>query len=247
MFDGRWRKELDAATKPVGETLRRTGLTADHLTAAGLVLAVATAFAIGSGHLFIGLLLLGASALPDMLDGAVAKASGMASPRGAFFDSVADRVTDSLVLGGIAWYLASDEGWGGHWPLLAMAVLGTSTLISYQRAKAESLGYAAKGGLMERAERIVALGLGLAFPVLLVPVLWVMLALTTVTAVQRFAKVWRQADAPVRPARPERSPRFADARWRTAWQARLERRAPRPRHRADREPGRWRRRAGTRP
>ena len=250
MFDGRWRSQLDAATKPVGGALRRTGLTADHLTALGLCFAVATAVAIGTGHLFIGLLLLAASAVPDLLDGAVAKASGMASPRGAFFDSVADRVSDSLVLGGIAWYLASDDGWGGHWPLLAMAVLGTSTLISYQRAKAESLGYAAKGGLMERAERIIALAVGLAFPVLLVPILWLMLALTTFTAVQRFVKVWRQADAPVRPERPdrperpERLARFGEARWRTAWQARLERRAPRPRHRAE---SRWRRRAGTRP
>ncbi|MDQ1438726.1 MAG: CDP-diacylglycerol---glycerol-3-phosphate 3-phosphatidyltransferase [Acidimicrobiaceae bacterium] len=262
MFDGRWRNHLDAATRPVGSTLRRTGLTADHLTAIGLIGAVATAVAVATGHLFVGLVLLIASALPDLLDGAVAKASGTASPRGAFFDSVADRVTDSLVLCGIGWFLASDRG--GHWPLLAMGVLGTSTLISYQRAKAEGLGYAAKGGLMERAERIVALCFGLAFPVLLVPVLWLMLALTSFTAVQRFVKVWGQAEA-IKATRPERTPRVArsawsmrsardrdrdgdrdESRWRTAWQARLERRAPRPRHRAD-GGGRWRRRAGTRP
>jgi CDP-diacylglycerol--glycerol-3-phosphate 3-phosphatidyltransferase len=247
MFDGRWRDHLDSATKPVGTALRRTGLTADQLTALGLCGAVATAVAVGSGHLLLGLVLLVASALPDMLDGAVAKASGTASPRGAFFDSVADRVTDSLVLGGIAWFLASDPDWGGRWPLLPMAVLGTSTLISYQRAKAESLGYKAKGGLMERAERIVALCLGLAFPILLAPVLWVMLVLTSITAVQRFAKVWRQASAP----RPDRLP--LEARWRT-WRAqalqqraeqRAERRSPRPRERGDER--RWRRRAGTRP
>jgi CDP-diacylglycerol--glycerol-3-phosphate 3-phosphatidyltransferase len=245
LFDGRWRKQLDSATKPVGTTLRRTGLTADHLTALGLCLAVVTAVAVAKGRLFLGLLLLIASALPDLLDGAVAKASGTASPRGAFFDSVADRVSDSLVLGGIAWYLAADSDWGGTWPLLAMAVLGTSTLISYQRAKAESLGYAAKGGLMERAERIVALCVGLAFPVLLVPILWLMLALTSVTAVQRFVKVWRQASAP-RPERADKAERL-ETRWRAAWQARLERRSPRPRHAAERSASaRWRRRAGTR-
>ena len=232
MFDGRWRTQLDAATKPVGSALRRTGLTADHLTALGLVGAAATAVAVGSGRLRLGFVLLVLCALPDMLDGAVAKASGTASPRGAFFDSVADRVSDSLVLGGIGWYLASDRG--GHWSMLAMAVLGTSTLISYQRAKAESLGYSAKGGLMERAERIVAIAAGLLFPVLLVPVLWVMLALTSVTAVQRFAKVWKQAAAPPKPVRqPVRSRANADrleARWR-AWreqaQARRESRGPR--------------------
>jgi CDP-diacylglycerol--glycerol-3-phosphate 3-phosphatidyltransferase len=81
--------------------------------------------------------------------------------------------------------------------LLPMAVLGVSSLISYERAKAELLGYDAKGGLMERAERMVVLGFGLCFQTLLVPVLWVMLALTSLTAVQRFFKVWRQATADV--------------------------------------------------
>jgi CDP-diacylglycerol--glycerol-3-phosphate 3-phosphatidyltransferase len=178
-------------------------VTADQFTALGLAMAAATAVVIGSGRLRLGLVLLIASAVPDLLDGAVAKASGTASPRGAFFDSVADRVTDSLVLGGIAWHLAATEP-GGRIMLLPMAVLGTSTLISYQRAKAEGLGYSAKGGLMERAERIAALCLGLLVPSLLVPILWVMLALTSLTAVQRFVKVWRQADAP--PRAPERTP-----------------------------------------
>jgi CDP-diacylglycerol--glycerol-3-phosphate 3-phosphatidyltransferase len=80
--------------------------------------------------------------------------------------------------------------------MLPLAVLAASMLISYERAKAESLGFDARGGLMERAERTVALGFGLLFDSLLVPVLWVMLALTLVTAVQRFLKVWRQASVP---------------------------------------------------
>jgi CDP-diacylglycerol--glycerol-3-phosphate 3-phosphatidyltransferase len=72
------------------------------------------------------------------------------------------------------------------------------------RAKAESLGLDAKGGLMERAERIIALCLGLLFPVLLIPILWITLALTAVTAMQRFFKVWKQAAvAPVTAAKIE--------------------------------------------
>ncbi|MGI8794186.1 MAG: CDP-alcohol phosphatidyltransferase family protein [Acidimicrobiales bacterium] len=199
MFDGRWRSGVEQGVKPVGSALQRTGITADHLTATGLVMAGVTAVFIGAGYLRLGVVLLALAAVPDLLDGAVAKASGTASPRGAFFDSVADRVTDALVLGGIAWHFAVTDG--GLAPMLPFAVLGTSSLISYERAKAESLGYNAKGGLMERAERIIALGIGLAFPVLLMPVLWVMLALTALTAVQRFAKVWKQASAP-RPVRP---------------------------------------------
>ena len=149
---------------------------------------MAAAVAIGAGALRAGLLLVVLAALPDLLDGALAKASNSASQRGAFFDSVIDRVTDALLLGGVAWYLASTES--PHMALLPFAIMAASSIVSYERAKAESLGLYAKGGLMERAERIVLLCIGLLFDSILVPVLWMMLALTVVTAVQRFFKVW---------------------------------------------------------
>jgi CDP-diacylglycerol--glycerol-3-phosphate 3-phosphatidyltransferase len=77
--------------------------------------------------------------------------------------------------------------------MLPVAVMAAAMLVSYMRAKAESLGFDAKGGLMERAERFIVLGVGLLFAEVLIPVLWLMLVLTLVTAVQRFVKVWRQA------------------------------------------------------
>ena len=250
MFDGRWRDGVDRVTEPVATKMRRTGLTADHLTGLGLVLGLATAVVIGSGRLGLGLVLLVGAAMLDLFDGPLAKATGTAGPRGAFFDSVADRATDALILGGIAWHLASEHG--GHVALLPFAVLGSSALISYERAKAESLGYEAKGGLMERAERIIALCFGLAFG-LLVPVLWLMLALTLVTAVQRFVKVWRQASV-VQVARPRWSRPTVEARWR-AWREATGTRGARPRRhawgtrsdRSSRGERSWRRRAGTRP
>jgi CDP-diacylglycerol--glycerol-3-phosphate 3-phosphatidyltransferase len=213
MFDGRWVASVDRARQPVGSVIRRTGLTADHLTLLGLVLAAATAVALATGRLGLGLVLLVATAFADLLDGPVAKAGGTAGPRGAFFDSVADRVADSLVLGGLAWYLASEHG--AHMAVLPLAVMATSNLISYERAKAESLGYSAKGGLMERAERIIVLCVALAWSALLVPVLWVMLGLTLFTAVQRFFTVWRQA-TPDRPTRPRDREARTEAKWR-AW------------------------------
>lgn len=222
MFDGRWRSSFEAGLTPVGANLRRTGITADHLTASGVVLAAAASVAIASGALRAGLLLLVLCALPDLLDGAVAKAAGTAGPRGAFFDSVSDRATDALLLGGVAWHLSTTHS--GRIAVLPMAVLGASMLISYERAKAESLGFDARGGLMERAERIIALGVGLLFDSILIPILWAMLIATVVTAVQRFVKVWRQASV----ARPAPEP--------TRWRAR---RAARPTERA------WRRRART--
>ena len=202
MFDGRFRAPVERAVKPIGDGLRRTGLTPDHLTLIGLVLAVAAAIVIALGGLRGGLLLVILAALPDLLDGALAKASDNASQRGAFFDSVADRVTDMLLLGGVGWYLATE--YGAHAAMLPFAVMGLSALISYQRAKAESLGLSAKGGLMERAERVILLCIGLLFDSILVPILWVMLVLTAITAVQRFVKVWKQAAvAPVTAARIE--------------------------------------------
>ena len=202
MFDGKFRTGVDKAVKPVGAALRKTGLTPDHLTVLGLLVGVGAAVAIGSGRLLLGLVLVILAALPDLFDGALAKASGAASPRGAFFDSTIDRITDSLLLGGLAWYLASEES--PHMAMLPFAILAVSSLISYQRAKAESLGFEAKGGLMERAERIIAICVGLLFDVLLIPILWIMLVLTSITAIQRFVKVWRAADvAPVTAARIE--------------------------------------------
>ena len=94
MFDGKFRAPVDRAVKPIGNGLRRTGLTPDHLTIIGLVVAVGAAFAIATGQLLLGLLLVILAALPDLFDGALAKASNTSSQRGAFFDSVVDRVTD---------------------------------------------------------------------------------------------------------------------------------------------------------
>ena len=192
MFDGQFRAPVERAVKPLGDALRRTGMSPDHLTLVGLLVAVGAAFAIGAGSMRLGLLLVVLAALPDLLDGALAKASGVASQRGAFFDSVMDRITDALLFGGVAWYFASNES--PHMALLPFAVMSVSSLISYERAKAESLGLNAKGGLMERAERVILLCIGLLFDTVLVAVMWVMLVLTAITAIQRFVKVWGQAD-----------------------------------------------------
>jgi CDP-diacylglycerol--glycerol-3-phosphate 3-phosphatidyltransferase len=105
--------------------------------------------------------------------------------------------------------------------------MGLSLLISYERAKAESLGLQAKGGLMERAERIVVLCIGLLFGSILLWVMWVMLVLTAYTAVQRFVKVWRQAAvAPVTAERiaTRRSRRASRRARRDDYRARFNRR-----------------------
>jgi CDP-diacylglycerol--glycerol-3-phosphate 3-phosphatidyltransferase len=191
MLDRRWRAKVERGLDPIGRALHTAGVTADGLTIIGLVVAVGTGLLIANGNLLLGVFGVALSGLPDILDGSVARHSGTAGGRGAFFDSVCDRIADAALLLGVAWHFTAQSA---ELPVLAMAVLGLTMLITYERARAESLGYEARGGLMERAERMVLLGIGLAFDVL-VPVLWLMLALTAITAVQRFVMVWRQASA----------------------------------------------------
>jgi phosphatidylinositol phosphate synthase len=233
MLDGQFRSTVDKTVKPIGQILKRTGLSADHFTLAGLVLSAFTAVAIAVDQLRLGLLLVVLTGLCDTLDGAVAKAKGTSSTRGAFFDSVADRISDALLFGGVAWYLAVNRP--GTLVMLPVAVMAISALVSYQRAKAESLGLVARGGLMERAERIMLLAFGLLFDALLVPVLVILLVLTTITAITRFAKVWTQASVerpvPARAARRaarRRAGRTTVAARREIWRSRASsRRRPR--------------------
>jgi CDP-diacylglycerol---glycerol-3-phosphate 3-phosphatidyltransferase len=235
MFDGRWRAAVDRTTEPVGRNLVRAGINADMLTVFGLLMSAVTAFVVGTGHFVLGIVMLFPTGLPDLFDGPVAKASGTASMRGAFFDSVADRLSDAFLYGGVAWYLAANHH--GTIAVLPFAILAMTSLISYERAKAELLGLPSKGGLMERAERFILLGVCFVAAAVshaaLVPALWVFFGLVTATACGRFARTWREAEGPVRPVRAERRPSIgyselarrrvarwrdlrADSRWR-AW------------------------------
>jgi CDP-diacylglycerol--glycerol-3-phosphate 3-phosphatidyltransferase len=179
----------------LGRRLVSIGVSADHVTVVGMLVAALTGLSLATGRFWIGVVLLTVGGLMDTLDGAVAKAAGTSSRRGAFFDSVSDRVADASIFAGLAWYFAAGPGHDAGLALLPVAILAVGNTISYERAKAESLGFVAKGGLMERAERLILLGLALLTHLLLVPLLWVCLALCLFTAAQRFAKVWRQASA----------------------------------------------------
>jgi len=217
MLDGNFRKSVETVTLPTGRWLVRIGFSADVLTFSGLVFSFATAWMIALGHFWIAIVLLTLTGFHDLFDGPVAKASKRASQRGAFFDSVMDRVADSLVLGGVAFYLTEHQH--GQLVLLPFAILTTTYLISYQRSKAESLGLAAKGGLMERAERMILLGIGLIAKPIFVPVLWILLVLISFTAISRFVKVWNAAsgrDAVIRRRIEAWREGRVDSRWR-AW------------------------------
>ncbi len=222
MFDRRWRGSIEKGLKPLAVNIRRTGISADVITVFGVSAAGAAGVAIAFGALRLAFVLVVVAGLADAIDGAVAKASGHSSPRGAFLDSVADRLSDALLFGGIGWYLATTHT--GRIAVLPMGVFAAGSLVSYQRAKAESLGFEGGGGLMERGERIGVLAFGVLFSELLIPVLWLMFVLTSVTAVHRFVGVWRQASVPRREPVPERRGRRArrtDRSTTRAWRERV--------------------------
>jgi CDP-diacylglycerol--glycerol-3-phosphate 3-phosphatidyltransferase len=185
------RNSFRHVTEPAGQALARAGFTANSLTVIGLAGSVGAGALIASGHERVGGLLSLISGLPDMLDGAVAKATGRDSRRGAFFDSVVDRVSDASVLAGIVWL-----GLARHVPnvaMLAALVLALSLIVSYVKARAESLGYECNVGIAERPERVIVLGIAL-LAGHVVAGLWVLVAATSITVVQRILTVWQQPD-----------------------------------------------------
>lgn len=168
--------------------LARAGVSGNALTLAGLALTFAGVAVVLAGDARAGAAVLALGGVTDALDGAVARERGTASRLGAFHDSVADRVADAALLGAAAW-LVRDE------PVLfgvAIFALGGAQLTSYIRAKAESLGWQATVGVMERAERLMILILALFFD-LLALALWLLALGSLVTVVQRLRAVYRQA------------------------------------------------------
>lgn len=176
-------------TLQVGEALARIGLTPNLLTAIGLVLNVLVAIIIATGHLAAGGVLLLVAGAFDMLDGAVARASGSVTRFGGFLDSTVDRYSEVVVYGGVLYYLlAGDDYRIGS--ILIFAAAAGSLLISYARARAEAAGFRASVGLLARPERVLILAAGLLFNQLL-PALWFLAIGTQLTVLTRMAHVWR--------------------------------------------------------
>ena len=127
MFDGRWRVGVDRVVDPLGRTLRRIGVRADHVTLFGVAASGATAAMVVLERFGLAFTFIVLTGLGDLLDGPVAKAAGTMGPRGAFLDSVCDRISDTLILGALAYHLLDD----GVVALLPVAVLASGQFVSY--------------------------------------------------------------------------------------------------------------------
>ncbi|HYO31354.1 MAG TPA: CDP-alcohol phosphatidyltransferase family protein [Nocardioidaceae bacterium] len=185
--------------KPVAHLLIKLGVSPDAVTIVGTIGVVSGALAFfPRGHLLTGVLVITVFVFSDLIDGYMARTLGSSSRWGSFLDSTLDRLGDAAVFTGLAvWFLGGgDDDLLGYVALWAL-VMGSVT--SYARAKAESLGMQAKGGIAERADRLVAVlvmtGLSAIFdlPILLTLVLWAVAVASTITVFQRMLLVRRQA------------------------------------------------------
>ncbi|MBI4299801.1 MAG: CDP-alcohol phosphatidyltransferase family protein [Chloroflexi bacterium] len=176
---------------PVGRVLAGAGITPNTLTILGFIANVGAAAVLGLGHFLGGGLLVLFSGAFDMLDGAVARASGRVTRFGGFLDSTLDRLSEAAILFGLfIWYARRDSL--QELVLIYLTLVG-SLLVSYTRARAEGLGLECKVGILTRAERVILLAAGLIFGFAL-PVLWVLAVLTNFTVVQRILHVWRRTN-----------------------------------------------------
>jgi CDP-diacylglycerol--glycerol-3-phosphate 3-phosphatidyltransferase len=196
MLNAKIRRRWDRFMRPIGEAAARTGVTPDAITYTGVCIQVVAAVLIVQGRLLAAGLISIVAALADVFDGAVAKARGATGKYGAFLDSTTDRISDALYFAPLAWLYGvspdipeHDEPWVAG---AALGVLVFSFLVSYAKARAESLGYECTVGIAERAERLVVIIAALVLD-LVPPALVLLLVGTVVTFVQRVVHVRVQA------------------------------------------------------
>ena len=184
------------------QALSLTRISPNWLTFIGLLINVVAAvlfgYAKGEDHwrmfLYAGLVVIGAGIF-DMVDGRVARATNQVTIFGAFFDSVIDRYSDVALFFGLLVYYARANRF--FYVVLAALVMVSSVMVSYTRARAESLIPQCRVGFMERPERIVLIIIGGLFEKwgAMAPVLWVLAVISTITVIHRIWYTYQQTTA----------------------------------------------------
>ena len=175
--------------EPLARSLMAIGLTPNRVTILGLLVSAGCAYLLSQGMFLAGGAVLILAGMMDMVDGALARRSGTASPRGALLDSVVDRVAEAVVfLGLLVYYL--DPVSATEIVLINVSLVG-SFMVSYLRARGEGLGVDCRVGIMTRPERVVALAVGLLLGQVTIA-LAVIAVLTVFTSLHRFWHIHRE-------------------------------------------------------
>lgn len=173
--------------KPLSSFAKEIHISPNALSITGFLITVIAAITMAH-NLFWGGLLILVGGFFDMLDGTVARVHNKSTEFGAFLDSVLDRYSDSFLFLALAWYSSQHNELTGVY--LSLGTMIGALITSYVRARAEGLGKECKVGLMERPERVILLALG-ALTGWIIPVMWILLILTHITAIQRIVHVWK--------------------------------------------------------
>jgi len=189
MISSKIGHKLDPYVYKVGKHLLGKGVNPNLLTFSGFILNAGAAFLLAMGYPKVGGFAILGAGLCDLMDGAMARNQGRATPFGAFFDSVMDRYSDLIVLLGLLFFYAH-RGSTSMVVLTSVVLIGTA-LVPYVRARAEGVIEKCAVGLLERAERIVLLAVGALFN-LMVPILWILAVFTHFTVIQRIHYTWKQ-------------------------------------------------------
>lgn len=174
----------------IGKSLNKAGFTPNSVTLIALIGNLIAAVMISFGHIqAAGVVVLLMGPL-DAVDGTMARLDNHVTAFGAFLDSISDRYSELLILGGLLFYFTQMQNW--HSCILTYFAAVGSVLVSYARAKGESLGFSVKAGLLTRVERYLVMAPSLIFnsPVI---GLWIIAIFGNFTAVQRIWQVWRQS------------------------------------------------------
>ncbi len=184
------RARFKGILDPIGGFFNRLGIMPNTMTILGLAGNTLGAFFLARGQMTLGGLFILAMGPVDALDGTMARLRGMDGEFGAFVDSVTDRYSELVIFGGLLFYYMQQGDW--LYAILAYLAAAGSVLVSYTRARAQSLGHETKVGMLTRLERYLVLAPALVFNIPWAA-LWILAVLTNITAIQRILDVRRQA------------------------------------------------------
>ena len=192
MLDLRGRSRVAPILDPIAAGLAKARLTPTMITILGLLVTLVGAAYIAVDRYALGGFVAGVGVALDALDGPLARYQGTASIRGAFIDTMADRLGEVALWTGLTFSLRADETG------LMLCILGLAFLLltPYVRSKAESWGAEGRGGWMGRAERMILMLVGLMCAGwglnVLHPMLWMFVVLSGLTVAQRSRRTWQQ-------------------------------------------------------
>lgn len=189
------RAPVARVVDPTARALLRKNVTPNQITILGSVGTIAVSLIFFTrGIFFLGTIALLLFIFSDLVDGTMARLSGLSSRWGAFLDSTADRVVDASLIGSVTYFLYLEQD---PLQIVAWFALAGGFLVSYVKARAEAAGFTCDGGFAERPERTIILLVstgfaGLGVPFILAAGIWILAGASYMTVVHRIIQVWQQ-------------------------------------------------------